>query len=180
MGWQAGVKYFDVAGVKNLNFQAEYNSVRPYSYQGQDSAIGYYHYNQSLGHPMGANFDEFLVMLNYQYKRFYASYKMSYIRAGTDSTLFKNFGNNVTDVIAKASTLTNVKMYNGIPYNTLDNEIKFGYILNPKINMVIEGKMQFRRYKANAISTDALKTNSFMISFATNIFNRYYDLPVLF
>lgn len=98
MGWQAGIKYFDVGGVKNLNFQAEYNSVRPYSYQGQDSAIGYYHYNQSLGHPMGANFNEFLVMLNYQYKRVYASYKMSYIQTAADSSIYQNFGNNITDI----------------------------------------------------------------------------------
>ena len=51
-----------------------------YTYQGQDSGIGYSNYNQSLGHPMGANFNELLMMVNYQYKRFYASYKLSYIK----------------------------------------------------------------------------------------------------
>jgi hypothetical protein len=180
IGWQAGVKYFDVGGVKNLNFQFEYNSVRPYSYQGQDSAIGYYHYNQSLAHPMGANFNEYLIMLNYQYKRVYASYKFSYTQAGADSTLNTNFGNNVREIAALASNTTNVKVQNGVPYSVMDNEIKIGYIVNPKLNMVIEAKMQFRNYNTKFVGASAFKTNSFMISFATNIFNRYYDLPILF
>ncbi|MCB0507966.1 MAG: hypothetical protein KDD21_06665 [Bacteroidetes bacterium] len=180
MGWQVGAKYFDVGGIKNLNFQVEYNSVRPYSYQGQDSAIGYYHYNQSLGHPMGANFNEFLVLLNYQYKRIYASYKMSYIQTATDSSKTQNFGNDITDIAAQASTLNNVRIQNGFAYNVMDHDLRFGYILNPKINMVIEGKLQFRKYTSKILGTAGLKSNSFMVSFATNIFNRYYDVPVLF
>lgn len=180
MGWQAGIKYFDVGGVKNLNFQAEYNSVRPYSYQGQDSAIGYYHYNQSLGHPMGANFNEFLVMLNYQYKRVYASYKMSYIQTAADSSIYQNFGNNITDIGSQATTSTNVKIQNGFAYNVMDHDIRVGFILNPKINMVVEGKLQFRKYTSKSLGTQGLKSNSFMVSFATNIFNRYYDVPILF
>jgi hypothetical protein len=180
MGWQAGVKYFDVGGVKNLNLQVEYNSVRPYSYQGQDSLIGYAHYNQSLGHPMGANFNELLVMVNYQYKRFYSSYKMSYIRTATDTALNQNYGNNILDIGSQATTLNNVKIQNGFSYNVMDHDIRAGFILNPKINMVLEGKLQFRKYTSKAIGTTTLKSNSFMVSFATNIFNRYYDLPVLF
>lgn len=180
MGWQAGVKYFDVGGVKNLNFQAEYNSVRPYSYQGEDSAIGYYHYNQSLGHPMGANFNELLVMVNYQYKRFYTSYKMSYIQTAADSAANQNYGNNIMDIASNASKLNNVKIQNGFAYNVVDHDIRAGFIINPKINMVVEGKVQFRKYTSKALGTQSLKSNSFMISFATNIFNRYYDLPILF
>lgn len=180
LGWQAGAKYFDVGGVKNLNFQVEYNSIRPYAYQGQDSAIGYSHYNQSLGHPLGANFNELLVMLNYQYKRFYASYKMSYVRSATDTSINQNFGNNILDVASNATTFNNVKIQNGLAYSVLDNDLRAGYIINPKINMVIEGKLQFRKYNSVFLGTQGLKTNSFMVSFATNIFNRYYDLPVLF
>lgn len=181
MGWQAGAKYFDVGGIKNLNFQVEYNSVRPYTYQGEDSSIGYAHYNQSLAHPMGANFNELLLMVNYQYKRFYASYKMSYILSATDTSLNQNYGNNILDIGSTATTLTNVKIQNGFAYKVADHEIRAGYILNPKINMVIEGKVQFRKYTSTYIgNTSSLKSNSFMISFATSIFNRYYDLPILF
>ena len=180
IGWQAGVKYFDVGGIKNLNFQAEYNAVRPYSYQGEDSATGYYHYNQSIGHPMGANFHEVLVMLNYQYKRWYASYKMSYTMAGADSSATTNYGNNVFDIASLATTTSDVKIKNGLGYNVLDNEIKLGFIVNPKLNMVLEAKMQFRSYNTNISGVGTFKSNAVMFSFATNIFNRYYDLPILF
>ncbi|HMY23344.1 MAG: hypothetical protein IT275_04945 [Chitinophagales bacterium] len=180
MGWQAGVKYFDVGGVKNLNFQMEYNSVRPFTYQGQDSGIGYSHYNQSLAHPMGANFNELLLMANYQYKRFYTSYKMSFIKTAADSAVSQNYGNNILDIASQASNISGIKIQNGIPYKVVDHDLRFGYIINPKINMVIEAKLQFRKYTTNLASTSSLKTNSFMVSFATNIFNRYYDLPVVY
>jgi hypothetical protein len=180
MGWQAGVKYFDVGGVKNLNFQLEYNSVRPYSYQGQDTGIGYSHYNQSLGHPMGANFNELRLMVNYQYKRFYASYKMSFIKTATDSATNQNYGNNILDIASAVTTKNNVKIQNGFPYNVIDHDIRAGFIINPKINMVIEGKLQFRKYTTKLPGLTTLKTNSFMVTFATNIFNRYYDLPVIY
>ena len=180
MGWQAGVKYFDVGGVKNPNFQMEYNSVRPFTYQGQDSGIGYSHYNQSLAHPMGANFNELLLMANYQYKRFYTSYKMSFIKTAADSAVSQNYGNNILDFASQASNISGIKIQNGIPYKVVDHELRFGYIINPKINMVIEAKLQFRKYTTNLAGTNSLKTNSFMVSFATNIFNRYYDLPVVY
>jgi hypothetical protein len=129
---------------------------------------------------MGANFNELLVMVNYQYKRFYASYKMSYIKTAADSALNQNFGNNILDIGTLATTKTNVKIQNGFPYTVLDNELRAGFIINPKINMVIEGKVQFRKYTTKLATATTLKTNSFMVSFATNIFNRYYDLPVVF
>ena len=129
---------------------------------------------------MGANFNEFLVMANYQYKRVYASYKMSYTQTATDTSLNQNYGNNILDIGTQATTTTNVKIQNGFAYNVMDHDIRVGYILNPKLNMIIEAKAQFRKYTSKVANTTDLKSNSFMISFATNIFNRYYDLPVLF
>jgi hypothetical protein len=183
VSYQAGVKYFDVAGVKNLNFQAEFNGARPYMYQGMDSSLAYSHYNQSITHPMGANFREYLILANYQWKRVYASYKLSFIQTATDldtsGSLLTNYGNNVLEALADANRLTNTKMYIGSPYTIMDNELRFGYILNPKINMVVEAKLQFRKYNFKDFD-ESPNNNSFGITFATNIFNRYYDLPVLF
>ena len=65
-GFQAGVKYFDVFKIKNLHFQMEYNQVRPYSYAHSTSSQSYTHYNQPLAHPLGANFKEGVIFLNYR------------------------------------------------------------------------------------------------------------------
>lgn len=183
VGYQLGARYFDVGGVKNLNLQVEYNNVRPYMYQGADSALSYAHYNQSITHPMGANFREYLFLGSYQWKRVFVSFKFSYTQTATDldttASLFTNYGNNVLESLAEASRPTNTKMFAGSPYTVMDNELRFGYILNPKLNMVIEARLQFRKYDFKDFG-NAPNFNSFGITFATQLFNRYYDLPVLF
>lgn len=75
-GVQAGLKYIDVANISNLDLQLEYNMVMPYTYThysapATDSTAGnqianYTHYNQALAHPLGANFSEIVVLVNYQ------------------------------------------------------------------------------------------------------------------
>ena len=63
---QAGVKYVDVAGISNLDIQAEINFIRPYTYQHQDSLTNYQHYQQPLAHPIGANLWEAIGVVRYQ------------------------------------------------------------------------------------------------------------------
>ena len=67
-GVQLGLKYIDVLGVDHLDAQAEFNTVRPYTYTHRDttSSSSYTHYNQPLAHPIGANFNEFIFKLRYQ------------------------------------------------------------------------------------------------------------------
>jgi len=72
-GYQLGLKYFDLAGIKNLDAQIEHNTVRPYTYshlKGTDdfpniSVSNYSHYGQPLAHPLGANFRETMFRLRY-------------------------------------------------------------------------------------------------------------------
>lgn len=63
---QLGLKYIDVAGIDHLDAQIEYNMARPFTYSHQDSRTSYMHYNQTLAHPLGANFQEMLGILRYQ------------------------------------------------------------------------------------------------------------------
>jgi hypothetical protein len=65
-GIQAGVKYIDAFTIKNLDLQLEINRVRPFVYSHSDSTANYTHYNQPLAHPLGANFQEFIVIARYQ------------------------------------------------------------------------------------------------------------------
>ena len=63
---QVGAKYIDVAGLRNLDLQVEFNYIRPYTYQHEDIYTNYQHYQQPLAHPMGANVAEILGVLSYQ------------------------------------------------------------------------------------------------------------------
>ena len=63
---QLGGKLLDVAGVRNLDLQLEFNYIRPYTYQHETYYTNYQHYQQPLAHPMGANLTEVLGVLSYQ------------------------------------------------------------------------------------------------------------------
>lgn len=65
-GYQLGLKYFDVFGIKDLNGQVEFNRVRPYVYAHESNFTSYSHYNLALAHPLGANFREVLFSANYR------------------------------------------------------------------------------------------------------------------
>jgi hypothetical protein len=62
---QAGLKYVDVAGLPNLDIQVEYNMARPYTYS-HNTSSSYSNYSQSLAHPIGANFNEWVAIMRYQ------------------------------------------------------------------------------------------------------------------
>lgn len=64
--YQAGLKYINVAGVKNLDLQVEVNRIRPHMYQHTYRSQNWIHYNQSLAHPLGANLREVVGILRYQ------------------------------------------------------------------------------------------------------------------
>ena len=79
-GFQAGLKYIDVLGIDHLDFQAEFNTIRPYMFAHRDGTTSYTHYRQSLAHPLGANFRETIFLVKYQpLKRLYLEGK--YIQA---------------------------------------------------------------------------------------------------
>jgi len=62
-----GLKYYDVATLKNLDGQLEFNAVRPFTYApATDSAAAFAHYNQPMAHPLGNNFMEVIAQLRYQ------------------------------------------------------------------------------------------------------------------
>jgi len=73
-GFQVGLKYVNVGGIDHLDARAEYNVVRPFTFQHRDTLIensqisiaSYSHSNQPLAHPLGASFKEFLITLRYQ------------------------------------------------------------------------------------------------------------------
>lgn len=100
-GYQLGIDYVNVAGLQNLDFNMEYNRVRPYSYahytmEEEDHPVNSYsHYNQPLAHPLGANFSEVLVNIKAQ-PIAKINLELNYITAiyGTDST-GSNWGQNI-------------------------------------------------------------------------------------
>lgn len=97
-GYQAGLKYINVANISNLDMQVEVNQVRPFVYQHLVRSQNWIHYNQSLAHPLGANFRELIVVLRYQpISRLNLNATYSHSKQGLDSSKTStNFGGDVT------------------------------------------------------------------------------------
>ncbi len=94
-GLQLGGKYFDAAGIKNLDLQGELNIVRPYTYAYHDTSGSYSQYNQPLAHPLGANFAELIGIIRYQPMRdLYATIKGMYYIQGVDTGV-ANYGSDI-------------------------------------------------------------------------------------
>lgn len=92
---QIGGRYIDVLGIKNLDFQAEYNLARPYTYSHNSTYSNYVHYNLPLAHPLGANFKETIFMLRYQpINRLFVNFTAMSSKRGEDAEGI-NWGGNV-------------------------------------------------------------------------------------
>ncbi len=95
-GIQLGLFYPDAFGVKHLDISIEHNRVRPYTYSFRDTIpSNYTHYNQELAHPLGSNFKENLLKLNYQFfNRWNIELSVMQFSKGLDDGLL-NYGGNV-------------------------------------------------------------------------------------
>lgn len=73
-GVQLGLKAVNLFNIDHLDFQYEFNRVRPYTYGHRSqisedinqSIANYSHYNQPLAHPLGANFTEHNITFRYR------------------------------------------------------------------------------------------------------------------
>ena len=98
---QFGGKYLDLAGIRNLDLQLEFNYIRPYTYQHVTPFTDYQNYQQPLAHPMGANVAEVIGIVSYQplprlnlvAKGFYSVQGVDALR--TTALSFNNNGGNV-------------------------------------------------------------------------------------
>lgn len=93
--YQLGLKYIDILNINNLDAQFEVNVCRPFMYTSFSSLQTFTNYNQPIGHPLGANFNEFIGVLKYQpINKLNLQLKGVYYSIGYD-TLGGNVGQNI-------------------------------------------------------------------------------------
>ncbi|NTE05000.1 capsule assembly Wzi family protein [Agrobacterium tumefaciens] len=146
---QLGFRGSDLFKVPRLNYLAEFNTAKPYTYSHFDRVSNYAAMNQPLAHPFGANFREFLGLLNYSYKRFDFQGQMIYANYGEDPEGL-NYGKNIF-----LSYDTRVQDYGvhtgqGIKTNLFFTEAKVSYLINPKYNLRAEVGGIIRRESSSA------------------------------
>ncbi|WP_113637126.1 gliding motility protein RemB [Nubsella zeaxanthinifaciens] len=168
---QLGLRGSDLFKVDRLNYLAEFNTARPYTYSHFDRITSYSNYNQPLAHPLGANFREFLGLLNYNVKRFDFQGQLLYARYGLDELGF-NYGKDIFKSYNSRSVENGSHIGQGIGTDLFLMQGKIAYLLNPKYNLRLELGGLIRQEK-----NDIAKNNTSMLTFGlrTSFRNLYYD-----
>ncbi|MCO5936297.1 capsule assembly Wzi family protein [Mucilaginibacter sp. RB4R14] len=168
-GFQLGIRGADLAGVKDLNYLLEYNTVKPYTYSNTNALSAYTYYSQPLGDPFGANFRELTGIMNYSAGRFDFQGQLMYAKYGLDAAGDNN-GKDVTKPYAP--TLTTNTVGQGIGTNLYYAEGTVSFMVNPKYNMRLELNGIYRR-ESNTLATK----NATIISFGlrSSFRNLYHD-----
>lgn len=172
---QVGIKAYDIFKVKHLDVLSEINVVRPYVFAHKVPAQNYTNYNQSLVHPLGANFWENVTIISYWHKHWQASAKFQFARKGLDG-INEHYGSNifVSDylIASDLGTAYNNKFLQGIKTNLINLEVRGGYLLNPKINLALEVVYNYRQQKNQFFNQSY---HYIGMGIRTNLFNRYSD-----
>ena len=173
-GLQLGFKYVDLFNIKNLDFQAEMNLMRPYSYSHDDTVANWSHYNQSLAHPFGANFQEYIGILRYQptYK-WVIELKCIYNKQGLDSAGV-NFGSNILLNYNTRPRDYGFSIGSGIPATVVNTTAYVSY--QWKENVFLEGTLMYRTYtEYDPAATIRKNSTMFTLGLRINMFRRMYD-----
>jgi len=170
-GGQIGVKGFNAFKIKDLNFLAEFNTARPYTYSQRTSLINYGHYNQPLAHPFGANFKEFVSIWNYNFNKWQIRAQGNFATYGLDKDglnygkdIFKSYNTRVSDF--------NNSISQGLKTNFTYLDGRVSFLMNPKINLRIEAGAVLRR-ETNSAYTD--NTKWFTLGLRSSFRNIYQD-----
>lgn len=171
--WQLGAYILNFGGIKNLNCRIEYNEAKPYTYSHGAPAQNYAHGGTPLAHPFGANFREFIIHLNYAYKRWAIRFHQVYAEIGKDSlNPQSNVGQNIF-----LSYTTHPKEYGnytlqGIRTYFNHTQLDLSYLLVPVMNLKFQIGLAYRTQKDVLW---AYQNIWFFAGLTTNVFNFYRD-----
>ncbi len=178
LGYQIGMKYFDLFDIKTLDLQLEYNSVRPYTYSHNQtsetfpdlSTSSYSHNNQPLAHPLGANFSEVIFKLRYHpVSKFVIIARYLHSRIGKD--INSNFGSDILITNTLRESNFNNQLHQGAKSNISHIDVSLSYELFQ--NLFIDGFIKMRTDK-NVVLGDT-NTSFIGTGFRYNINNKQID-----
>lgn len=150
IGYQVGIKYFDVLKLKNSMLQLEYNHVAEGSYTSPIGAINnqsYSHYNQNLAFTPGYG-TELVSIFDYKYKRFFMNAKLN----------------------VQKLTINGYDFYT----NTFSN-FGLGYTINPSYNFNVSLNYINRQQVFTDFNASNNITRFYTLSLKSNLYNTYYD-----
>ena len=166
--YQIGARYVDAFGIDQLDLVAERNVARPYIYS-HGGASSYTHFAMPLAHPLGANFTENLVGLDYRpLPRLNVRARAYLIQQGEgiDSTVV---GENLNQSSDRREMRFQNAIGQGIGYTNTIVQLRAGYELRP--NLWIEAEY-FTRTKDSDRDARDLSTTLLNLGIRWNVSRR--------
>ncbi len=152
--YQIGIRHVDAFGIDQLDLVAERNVARPYTFthRGQSS---YTHFAMPLAHPLGANFNENLLGIDYRpLPRLHLRARLFLIEQG-EGTEDNVVGENINISHTERGMEFGNEIGQGINYNNNLLLLRASYELKP--NLWLEGEF-INRSKQSQLSTRDLTT----------------------
>ncbi len=172
MAWQAGLKWGDAFGIRNLFLCAEYNIARPYIYSHRETLTNWGHYQQPLAHPWGANFEEALFRAHYRIGRWslLAAYHRG--RVGRDGP-GDNWGGDIFQNWDNRSAETGVFPPQGITGDLTYLRAEAAFTINPIYNL--EAHAGYRARTETTKEAGLPDSRWFYFGLRTNVYTSYQD-----
>jgi hypothetical protein len=168
-GVQLGIRGADLFKVTNLNYLLEFNTVRPYTYASAQPITSYTQDSETLGDPLGANFREFIALLNYTIGRFDFMGELELAKFGQDPA-YMDYGGDPTKPFVPSSATTYIGQ--GIATNLYYGEGTISFLINPKTNLRFEAGALLRAEKT---ATTDQKTVMVTFGLRSSFRSLYHD-----
>ncbi len=173
-GIQAGFKYHNAFGVKNLYLQGETNIVRPYTYSHKRIDLNYGQFNQPLAHLWGSNFMEMVGIARFKSGRWFANSKFTFGTKGFDiDGDTASYGGNIYQSYDDRIGDYNNRISQGNKTNIFITELQAGYIINPATNLRAFSGIVYRNFYPELGGPE--QNTWFSFGLKTDVFNWYSD-----
>ncbi len=136
-GVQLGIRGGDLFNVKNFSYLFEYNAVKPYTYASGQPITSYAELSEPLGDPLGANFREYIGILNYSLGRFDFMGQINLAKYGLDPNTSSNVGQDMTKAF-DPSVHTQATIGQGLTTTLRYAQGTVSFLVNPKYNLRLE------------------------------------------
>lgn len=171
-GGQVGLKYINVAGIDNFDFQLEFNVARPYLHAHQDTYTNFAHYRHSLGHAFGGNFREVVAIFRYQpLNRLFITAQLNFADYGDDLE-DTNWGKDVMQSYNTREQDYGNKIGQGVATSLFYGDLCVSYML--KHNLFFDLRGIYRKLDSENDPMDS-NTSYFTGSVRLNIKKKTHD-----
>ncbi len=177
IGYQLGIKAFDLFKINNFSGFLEYNTARPYTYThrvtSEDNYVltSYSHYNQALAHPLGANFREVIGQLKYAPHNQW-TFSVRFVKARYGDSAEQNVGFDILlDNETRSEDFGNVTgQGRQIDVTILETMVRF----EPFPRYYIDLRYLYRN-QTGEIPVDNSKVSFISLGITANLFNQEID-----